>query len=94
MFSQIKEDEIQKEDDLRYLGFVYLATLQAIVHFSRIYSYARDNSGPLKARIVTIEDTGKTVLYPVYEKFREIPYDLIKSVDHKVYLNDPESRIS
>lgn len=56
-----------------------------VVCFSSLYDYAKENSGPLKPGVQTVEGTVKTVIGPVYEKFRDVPFDLLKFVDRKVF---------
>ncbi|RZC52519.1 hypothetical protein C5167_020945 [Papaver somniferum] len=76
-----QEYEHQK---LKYLDFVRVAVLHVIVCFASVYDYAKDNSGPLKPGVQTVEDTVKTVIGPVYEKFHDVPFELLKFVDCKV----------
>ncbi|CAA7399902.1 unnamed protein product [Spirodela intermedia] len=78
------EAQAQAEESLKYLGFIHLAAMQALMCFSRLYVYARENSGPLRPGVHTMEGAVKTVIGPVYDKFQGIPYDLLKSVDQKV----------
>ncbi|KAJ4967794.1 hypothetical protein NE237_014495 [Protea cynaroides] len=72
------------EENLKYLDFVQVATLQIFTCFSSLYEYAKDNSGPLKPGVRTVEGTVKTVISPVYEKFHDVPLELLKFVDRKV----------
>eukprot|EP00262_Sarcandra_glabra_P014285 TRINITY_DN414_c0_g2_i1.p1 TRINITY_DN414_c0_g2~~TRINITY_DN414_c0_g2_i1.p1 ORF type:complete len:279 (-),score=12.24 TRINITY_DN414_c0_g2_i1:338-1090(-) len=69
---------------LKYLDFVQVAAIQAIVCFTRFYDFAKENSGPLRSGVQTVEGTVKTVIGPVYEKFHDVPYELLKFVDRKV----------
>ncbi|KAI7757469.1 hypothetical protein M8C21_002762, partial [Ambrosia artemisiifolia] len=73
-----------EEERLKYLEFVQLAVLHAVVYASKVYGYAKDNSGPLKPGVETIEDVLKTVVGPAYYKFHDIPVELLKFVDRKV----------
>ncbi|XP_071725525.1 stress-related protein-like [Rutidosis leptorrhynchoides] len=75
------EDEQEK---LKYLEFVQLAVLHAIVYASKVYGYAKDNSGAFKPRLETIEGSVKTVVGPAYDKFHGVPVDVLKFVDRKV----------
>ncbi|KAL5706776.1 hypothetical protein ACHQM5_024898 [Ranunculus cassubicifolius] len=72
------------EENLKYLDFVQIAALQVLICFASLYNYAKENSGPLKPGVQTVEDNVKTVITPVYEKFRDIPLELLKFVDRKV----------
>ncbi|KAF9622036.1 hypothetical protein IFM89_029320 [Coptis chinensis] len=74
----------ENKQALKYLDFVQVAALQVMICFSSVYNYAKDNSGPLKPGVQTVEDTVKTVIGPVYEKFHDVPIQLLKFVDRKV----------
>ncbi|XAR61324.1 hypothetical protein NMG60_11034985 [Bertholletia excelsa] len=76
----VQEDEKR----LKYLDFVQVAAIYIIVCFSSLYEYAKENSGPLKPGVQTVEGTVKTVIGPVCEKFHDIPFELLKFVDRKV----------
>ncbi|XP_020254847.1 stress-related protein-like isoform X2 [Asparagus officinalis] len=91
--SEVESDQISVETDqtkmteeerLQYLEFVHLATIQALMYVSRLYGFARENSGPLKPGVKTVEGTVKAVVGPVYEKFSSVPLDVLKFVDRKV----------
>lgn len=82
MFYLWKAEE--EEQRLKYLEFVQLATIHALVCFSNLYGYAKDKSGPLKPGVETVEGTVKTVVGPVYDKLHDIPIELLKFVDRKV----------
>lgn len=73
-----------EENRLKYLDFVQAAAIYMIVCFSTLYEFAKENSGPLKPGVQTVEGTVKTVIGPVYEKFHDVPFELLKFVDHKV----------
>ncbi|OVA04296.1 Rubber elongation factor [Macleaya cordata] len=81
---QLEMSTQENEQRLRYLDFVQVAALQVIVCFTSLYDYAKENSGPLKPGVQTVEDTVKTVIGPVYEKFNDVPFELLKFVDRKV----------
>lgn len=78
---QVQEDEVTT---LKYLEFVQIAAVHAVVIVSSIYDFAKDNSGPLKPGVQTVEGTVKTVMSPVYEKIQDIPLELLKFADRKV----------
>ncbi|XP_071721908.1 stress-related protein-like [Rutidosis leptorrhynchoides] len=69
---------------LKYLDFVQVAAIYFVICFSTIYEYAKDNSGPLKLGVQTVEGSVKTVIGPVLDKFHDVPFQLLKFVDHKV----------
>ncbi|GMN38031.1 hypothetical protein TIFTF001_007308 [Ficus carica] len=73
-----------EEKILKHLEFVQVAAIYIVVCFSTVYEYAKENSGPLKPGVQTVEDTVKTVIGPVYEKFHDVPFQFLKFVDCKV----------
>ncbi|XP_027342599.1 REF/SRPP-like protein At1g67360 [Abrus precatorius] len=77
----------QKEvegEQLKHLVFVKIAAIKAFVCVSNLYYYAKQNSGPLRSAVGTVECTVATVLGPVYNKFKSVPQDLLLFVDNKV----------
>ncbi|KAI3676024.1 hypothetical protein L1987_85620 [Smallanthus sonchifolius] len=77
--------EVESEEDrLKYLEFVQVAVLHALLYASKFYGYAKNNSGPLKPGVETIESTLKTVVGPAYDKFHDVPVEVLKFVDRKV----------
>lgn len=72
------------EKNLKYLDFVQMAAIYMVVCFSSVYRYAKENSGPLKPGVRTVEDTVRTVIGPVCDKFYGVPFQLLKFVDHKI----------
>jgi hypothetical protein len=74
----------ENERKLKYLDFVQVAAIYIVVCFSSLYEYAKENSGPLKPGVQAVEGTVKTVIGPVYEKFHDVPFELLKFVDRKV----------
>lgn len=76
--------EKEEEQRLKYLEFVQVAAIHAVVCFSNLYGFAKDKSGPLKPGVETVEGTVKNVVGPVYVKFHDIPIELLKFVDRKV----------
>jgi len=76
--------EIEEEEKLKYLELVQVVALHGVVYASRLYGYARDNAGPLKAGVENVEGTVKTVVGPVYNQFHDVPCQLLKFVDRKV----------
>ncbi|KAJ8510261.1 hypothetical protein OPV22_000695 [Ensete ventricosum] len=83
--TQAQTEEISQEPEgLKYLGFVHVAALQAVVCLVGLYEFAKDNSGPLKPGVHSVECAVTAVIGPVYEKFRDVPYEILKFVDTKV----------
>ncbi|XP_058076203.1 stress-related protein [Magnolia sinica] len=79
--AEMTQDEM---DRLKYLEFIQIAALHAVILFSKVYDYAKENSGPLKPGVQTVEGTVKTVIGPVCEKFHDVPFELLKRADRKV----------
>lgn len=74
----------RKNKDLKHLGFVRIAAIQTFVFVSNLYEYAKQNSGPLRSAVGTVENTVTTVLGPVCNKFKGLPDDVLVFVDKKV----------
>ncbi|GMI98825.1 small rubber particle protein2, LD-associated protein 2 [Hibiscus trionum] len=87
------EENPQKK--LKYLDFVQVVSIYAVVCVSSVYEYAKENSGPLKPGVQTVEETVKTVIGPVYDKFHDVPFKLLEFVDRKVdeSLNELERHV-
>ncbi|GAA0174100.1 hypothetical protein LIER_27558 [Lithospermum erythrorhizon] len=73
-----------KENELKYLEFVQAVTLHAVLYAANVYEYAKDNSGPLKSGVQSFEGSVKNIIGPVYEKFHDVPLELLKFLDRKV----------
>ncbi|GFP92054.1 stress-related protein [Phtheirospermum japonicum] len=76
--------KIDEEQRLKYLDFVQAAAFHAVMYAAKLYSYAKENSGPLKPGVDTVEGTVKTVVGPVYDKYHGVTVDVLKLVDRKV----------
>ncbi|KAL5552603.1 hypothetical protein UlMin_040004 [Ulmus minor] len=70
--------------ELKHLGFVRIAAIQALVCVSNLYDYAKQNLGPLRSTVGTVERAVTTVVAPVFEKFKGVPDDLLSFLDHKL----------
>ncbi|MED6170142.1 hypothetical protein PIB30_027989 [Stylosanthes scabra] len=73
-----------KNKELKHLGFVRVAAIQTFVVVSNLYEYAKQNSGPLRSAVGTVEGTVTSVLGPVYNKLKDVPDDVLVFVDNKV----------
>ncbi|KAL2332661.1 hypothetical protein Fmac_013874 [Flemingia macrophylla] len=73
-----------RDKELQHLWFVRIAAIQTYVFVSNLYEYAKQNSGPLRSAVGTVENTVTTVLGPVCNKFRGVPDDVLVFVDNKV----------
>ncbi|TKY59892.1 REF/SRPP protein [Spatholobus suberectus] len=85
MATSVERDvENTNHEELKHLGFVKIAAIKVFVCVSNLYDYAKQNSGPLRSAVGTVEDTVTTVLGPVYHKFKGVPNHLLLFVDNKV----------
>ncbi|KAJ6876739.1 hypothetical protein NC651_029673 [Populus alba x Populus x berolinensis] len=82
MQQQLAREE--EERRLKYLQFVQVAAVHVVLTFTNLYIYAKDKAGPLKPGVETVEGTVKSVVGLVYDKFRDVPIDVLKFVDRKV----------
>lgn len=64
----------------------------AVPYVSKAYDYAKENSGPLKPGVETIESTLKTVVGPAYDTLHEVPVEVLKFADRQVSLSSYFSR--
>ncbi|KAK8712508.1 hypothetical protein V6N13_147747 [Hibiscus sabdariffa] len=83
-FQQDLAKEEEEEQRLKYLEFVQVAAVHAALSFTNLYLYAKERSGPLKPGVETVEGTVKSVVRPVYDKYHDVPVELLKFVDTKV----------
>ncbi|GMI65379.1 small rubber particle protein3, LD-associated protein 3 [Hibiscus trionum] len=74
----------EQEQRLKYLEFVQVAAVHTALCFVNLYLYAKERSGPLKPGVETVEETVKSVVRPVYDKYHDVPVELLKFVDTKV----------
>ena len=76
---------LQNEDHtLKWLGFFQVAAQNVTTCPSVLYGYAKENSGPLKQVLDTIEGTVKLIVGPVYPKVQGKPFDILLLADRKV----------
>ncbi|KAF2305274.1 hypothetical protein GH714_003442 [Hevea brasiliensis] len=73
----------KEEDSLKYLQFVQLAAIFAVFSLSKLNDYVKNNSGPLKPAIQTIESTVKTVVTPIYPTFEDVFNKVLKFADNQ-----------
>ncbi|QHN81374.1 REF/SRPP-like protein [Arachis hypogaea] len=66
-----------KNKELKHLGFVRVAAIQTFVVVTNLYEYAKQNSGPLRSAVGTVEGTVTSVLGPVYNKLKDVPDDVL-----------------
>lgn len=71
---------------LKYLDFLRILTVNAVVLVSNIYDYAKQNSGSLKSTVEMAENAVVTVVSPVYHRFEGVPTHLLVFLDTKVCL--------
>lgn len=74
----------KSESNLKHLGFVRLFAINTAVLVSNLYDYAKQNSGPLRSTVGTVENAVTTVVRPVYERFKGVPDEVLVFLDKKV----------
>lgn len=79
------EIERKMRRELKHLGFVRMVAIHALVCVSNIYDYAKQNSGPLRSTVSTVESAVTAVVGPVYRKIQGVPDDLLVFLDDKVF---------
>ncbi|KAL3688916.1 hypothetical protein R1sor_015225 [Riccia sorocarpa] len=82
--SHEKEATTPSNPSLKYLGFVQVAVIRVLAYVTALYESAKDNSGPLKPGVDSVEGTVKTVVGPVYQKLEGKPLELLSFADRKV----------
>ncbi|KAK7252162.1 hypothetical protein RIF29_35922 [Crotalaria pallida] len=59
--------------------------MEAVMRGTAAYGYAKERSGgPLRSGILTLEETVKSTIGPVYDKFHLVPDELIRKVDESI----------
>ncbi|KAK4716085.1 hypothetical protein R3W88_014423 [Solanum pinnatisectum] len=79
-----KAEMEKSEVNLKHLGFVRVLALNTAVLVSNLYDYAKQNSGPLRSTVGTVENAVTTVVRPVYERFKGVPDEVLVFLDKKV----------
>ncbi|CAA6669094.1 unnamed protein product [Spirodela intermedia] len=80
--SSVPQEEVERK--LKHLEFFHLAAIQVVVCLLRLYGFAKENSGPLKPGVQAVEGTVMTVVGPVYDRFHDVPYEILRFIDRKV----------
>ncbi|GMJ08192.1 LD-associated protein 1, small rubber particle protein [Hibiscus trionum] len=80
---ETKEVEFENKD-LKHLGFVRVAAIRTLVYVSYLYEYAKQNSGPLRSTVGTVEGAVTTAVSPVYGRLKDVPDHLLAFLDKKV----------
>lgn len=77
--------EMEKSEvNLKHLGFVRVLAINTAVLVSNLYDYAKQNSGPLRSTVGTVENAVTTVVKPVYERLKGVPDEVLVFLDKKV----------
>ncbi|GLT29158.1 hypothetical protein SLA2020_040420 [Shorea laevis] len=78
--------EVVEEKDwkLEHLGFVRMAAIQALVCVLNLYKYVKQNSGPLRSTVGTVDGAIAIVVGPIYEKLKGVLDHLLVFLDDKV----------
>ncbi|XP_030532502.1 stress-related protein [Rhodamnia argentea] len=83
------------ERRLKYLDFVQMAAIYMVICFSTLYEFAKENSGPLRPGVQTVEATVRTVVGPLYDRFQHVPFEALRFIDSKVdeYVHELDSLV-
>lgn len=71
---------------LKHLGFVMILAINAVEMVSNLYDYVKQNFSPLKSAVGTLENAVKAVVGPVYNKFKDVPGEVLVFLNKKVLL--------
>lgn len=78
--------EVERSDaELKHLEFLKILGVHGVVVVSNLYENAKQNSGPLKSTVETVENVVTAVVDPVYQKVKGVPGDLLVFLDKKVF---------
>ncbi|KAE8692583.1 DNA-binding HORMA family protein [Hibiscus syriacus] len=80
---ETKEVEFENKE-LKHLGFVRVAAIRTLVYVSYLYEFAKQNYGPFRSTVGTVEGAVTTVVSPIYERFKDVPDLLLVFLDKKV----------
>lgn len=88
----VEHDERRR---LKYLDFVQMAAIYMVICFSTLYEFAKENSGPLRPGVQTVEATVKTVVGPLFDRFHHVPFEILRFVDSRVdeYVHELDSLV-
>ncbi|KAL9273987.1 REF/SRPP-like protein [Drosera capensis] len=78
------DDAVEQSQELTHLGFVRTAAIRSIVFVWAVYDYAKQNSGSFKPTVERVEGAVSAVVLPVYDKFKDVPNDVLVFLDGKV----------
>lgn len=76
----------KSEVNLKHLGFVRVLAINTAVLVSNLCDYAKQNSGPLRSTVGTVENAVTTVVKPVYERLKGVPDEVLVFLDKKVLI--------
>ncbi|GER44787.1 rubber elongation factor protein (REF) [Striga asiatica] len=80
--SQVEVDDSCCE--LKYLGFVKVLAINAVVFVSNLYDSAKQNSGSYKSAFERAEGAVTAVVSPVYSRVKGVPGGILAFIDKKV----------
>lgn len=76
--------KLEDERRLKHVEFIEIAAIYAAACCGSLYELARENAGPLLPGVQVIEETARAVIGPVWERYQDIPLELLRFIDHKV----------
>ncbi|XP_073130022.1 REF/SRPP-like protein At1g67360 [Henckelia pumila] len=82
--SQVDVGVERSDAELKHLEFLKILAVHSFVVAENLYDNAKQNSGPLKSTVETVENAVTAVVDPVYQKIKGVPGDLLVFLDKKV----------
>ncbi|KAM7484071.1 hypothetical protein LguiA_000080 [Lonicera macranthoides] len=70
--------------ELKYLGFIKVIAINAVICLWKLYEYAKLKSGPFKSTIGTVESLVTAIVGPFYDRAKVLPDDVLLFLDNKV----------
>ncbi|XP_022746760.1 uncharacterized protein LOC111296626 [Durio zibethinus] len=84
-FLQVAAETIKEEEQrLKYLAFVQVAAVHAVLCFTNLLVYVKERSGPFKPGVEIVDEMFKSMVRMVLNKYFNVPVELLKFVDTKV----------
>ncbi|KAJ9554530.1 hypothetical protein OSB04_018575 [Centaurea solstitialis] len=82
----MKQVEIEESttSELKHLRFLKEIALKFVVLLSNVYSFAKENTGVLETKIVSVEKAVVSAVAPVYNKLKDLAERILVFVDDKL----------
>ncbi|KAE9597164.1 putative rubber elongation factor [Lupinus albus] len=63
---------------------MHAATMEPVMRGAAAYGYVKERFGPLRPAVLTVEETIKSVIGRLYDKFHLVPDEILRYADHKL----------